>query len=81
MKEILYATIILISLVYYSRTLEPFEKRLPILHLVLYSTDNGGPYDQMKQLTSTYYKKFNFLKTYYYCFEPNLNTDFIEGIP
>jgi len=73
---ILSLFIIVISL-YLFNYIEPFEDRLPILNLVLYSTDNGGPYDRMKQLTSSYYKQFTFVNTYYYCFEPKLNTDYL----
>jgi hypothetical protein len=45
-----------------------------ILHLVLFSHDNG-PYDMMYQLTSKFYKSFPNVTTYYYSFDPN-----IEGI-
>ena len=39
-----------------------------ILHLVLFSHDNGGPYDMMREKTRTYYSLFPNIKTYYYCF-------------
>jgi hypothetical protein len=47
-----------------------------ILNLVLYSSDNGGPYDKMRNLTDKYYKRFHFVTTYYYCFKPDLEKDF-----
>ena len=48
---------------------------LQILHLVLYSTDNGGAYDRMKKTTSKYYKKYPNIKTIYYRFSPELHND------
>jgi hypothetical protein len=47
-----------------------------ILNLVLYSTDNGGSYDKMKELTQSYYKKFPRVKTVYYRFEKNIQTPY-----
>ena len=47
-----------------------------ILNLVLYSSDNGGPYDRMLNITNNFYKKFPFVTTYYYCFKPDLEKDF-----
>jgi hypothetical protein len=47
-----------------------------ILNLVLYSSDNGGPYDRMRIMTEKYYKRFHFVTTYYYCFKPDLEKDF-----
>jgi len=56
---------------------ENFEqKNIRILNLVLYSCDNGGPYDKMKDITYQYYKTFPFLTTYYYRFDPELISDF-----
>lgn len=52
------------------------EDSLPILNLVLYSQDNGGAYDKMHDLTNKYYKTFPYVTTYYYCFKPDLNTEF-----
>ena len=55
--------------------MEPFEqkeKKIRILNLVLYSTDNGGPYDNMKNILDKYYSTFPYVDTYYYCFSPNL---------
>lgn len=43
-----------------------------ILHLVLFSHDDG-PYDMMYKLTSKFYKSFSNVTTYYYCFDPNIN--------
>ena len=47
-----------------------------ILNLVLYSTDNGGSYDKMKELTQSYYKQFSNVKTVYYRFEKNIKTPY-----
>ncbi|NCA21325.1 MAG: hypothetical protein EBS86_09340, partial [Crocinitomicaceae bacterium] len=33
------------------------KKNKKILHLVLYSEDHGGPYDNMKKITEKYYKR------------------------
>lgn len=49
---------------------------IKILQLILYSTDNGGPYDKMYQITSEYYKSFPNVTTYYYCFSPTLETPY-----
>lgn len=43
-----------------------------ILNLVLYSTDNGGSYDKMKELTQSYYRTFPNVNTIYYRFEPTI---------
>lgn len=48
----------------------------PILNLVLYSTDNGGSYDKMKELTQSYYQKFSNVTTIYYRFEPSIPTSY-----
>jgi len=45
---------------------------MKILHLVLYSNDNGGPYDSMQKLLSNYYKEFPDVKTIFYCFSPDI---------
>lgn len=45
---------------------------IKILHLVLYSTDNGGPYDKMKRITSKYYNSYPNIKTIYYRFSQEL---------
>jgi hypothetical protein len=45
---------------------------MKILHLVLFSNDNGGPYDSMQKLLSNYYKEFPHVKTIFYCFSPHL---------
>jgi len=56
---------------------ENFEQNnIRILNLVLYSCDNDGPYDKMKDITYQYYKTFPFLTTYYYRFDPELTRDF-----
>lgn len=52
------------------------EQSFQILNLVLYSTDNGGSYDKMKEITSTYYKNFPFLTTYYYCYKPDIKNEY-----
>jgi hypothetical protein len=53
---------------------------VPILNLVLYSRDHGGPYDEMKKITEKYYTRFSFLTTYYYCFRPEQKEEFaLEG--
>jgi len=50
-----------------------------ILHLVLFSHDNG-PYDMMYQLTSKFYKLYPNVTTYYYCFDPTMNKEYkIKG--
>jgi hypothetical protein len=46
-----------------------------ILHLVLFSHDDGA-YDMMYQLTSKFYKSFSNVTTYYYCFDPNINEEY-----
>jgi len=60
-------------LIFHMETFENENKeRIPILNLVLYSTDNGGSYDKMQKMTNEYYKRFSFVTTYYYCFKPDL---------
>jgi hypothetical protein len=68
--------VILISIVF--SNVETFDngEPIPILNLVLYSSDGGGPYDRMQKMTSEYYKKFPFVTTYYYCFKSDLDKDF-----
>jgi hypothetical protein len=52
------------------------NSEVSILNLVLYSSDNGGPYDRMLNITNNFYKKFPFVTTYYYCFKPDLKSEF-----
>jgi len=68
--------VILISIVF--SNVETFDngEPIPILNLVLYSSDGGGPYDRMQKMTCEYYKKFPFVTTYYYCFKSDLDKDF-----
>jgi hypothetical protein len=47
-----------------------------ILQLVLYSSDNDGPYDKMKKATEKYYNTFKNVKTVYYKFDPYLTKDY-----
>lgn len=48
---------------------------MKILNLVLYS--NNHYFDAMKDLTSTYYKKFQKVKTLYYKYTPSLQQDIL----
>ena len=52
---------------------ESFQRPIKILNLVLYSSDNGGPYDKMKQITEEFYKKFTNVRTIYYRFSNDIN--------
>ena len=66
----LLTVVIFISLLFLQvETFEDSGEPIPILNLVLYSSDGGGPYDRMQKMTRDYYKKFSFVKTYYYCFK------------
>jgi len=73
---VLLIIVIVISL--FILRVETFDNGEPIkiLNLVLYSSDGGGPYDRMQKMTRDYYKKFSFVTTYYYCFDPKLEKDF-----
>lgn len=51
--------------------------KIKILNLVLYSTDNGGPYDKMKTHTSKYYSKFTNVTTVYYQFDPSITEQYV----
>jgi len=53
--------------------------KLRILHLVLYSTDQEGPYDQMYEITRQYYAQFPNVKTVYYHFDPTVDGDQLEN--
>jgi hypothetical protein len=73
---------ILVVIIFCSLTFlyaENFEEegRINILNLVLFSSDGGGPYDRMQKMTADYYKQFSFVKTYYYCFKPDLESEFL----
>lgn len=50
-----------------------------ILHLVLYSTDQGGPYDQMYLTTRQFYARFPNVKTVYYQFDPTVDKDKLDN--
>jgi len=50
------------------------NNNVKILHLVLYSSDNG-PYDKMKMTTEKFYKKFKNVNTIYYKFTNDLKND------
>lgn len=73
---ILFLVIFISNWILYVESFEEEEKPIPILNLVLYSADNGGPYDRMQKMTREYYKKFKFVTTYYYCFKTDLDKDF-----
>lgn len=48
-----------------------------LLHLVLYSLDDGGPYDTMYQLLSPYYQtQFPHIKTVFYAYSETLDQPF-----
>jgi hypothetical protein len=53
---------------------EPFDTPIQILNVVLFSKNNE-PYERMQQITNNYYKKFNNVHTYYYCYDENLQED------
>lgn len=48
-----------------------------ILHLVLYSMDDGGPYDKMRNITQPYYSTFPNVDTYYYCYSPTITVPYV----
>lgn len=48
-----------------------------ILHLVLYSSDKGGPYDKMKNITQPFYDSFSNVTTVYYHYDPSLTQNAI----
>jgi hypothetical protein len=80
-KTLLLTTIfIFISLFFFSfiktEKFENVTSDTPILNIVLYSTDNGGPYDNMQKLLQDYYKKFKSVTTYFYCCNPDLDTEY-----
>jgi len=50
------------------------KENMKILHLVLFSHDQGGPYDSMHQILSKYYKEFPHVKTIFYCFSPDISS-------
>jgi len=60
-----------LSLFINKQTFTNIKKAPKILHLVLFSHDNGA-YDMMYQLTRKFYKSFPNVTTYYYCFNPNI---------
>jgi hypothetical protein len=72
----LVVLIILSNIFLYAESFDVNNSDFSILNLVLYSSDNGGPYDRMRNLTDKYYKRFDFVTTYYYCFKPDLEKDF-----
>ena len=47
-----------------------------ILHLVLFSHDNGL-YDIMYHITKKYYHSFENIKTIYYCFDEHIEDNYI----
>ena len=74
---LLMAIFVFVSLIFFSFiTKETFETNKEILNLVLYSTDNGGPFDTMQKILEEYYKKFSFVTTYFYCCNPDLETEY-----
>jgi hypothetical protein len=79
-KKIFLTTIFLIAIFIsniflYTESFNNNNSEVSILNLVLYSSDNGGPYDRMRNLTDNYYKRFHFVTTYYYCFKPDLEKE------
>jgi len=74
MKYILLLLIVTILLFYIKSTNKKTDK-LSILNLVLYSRDDS--YDKMKNITSKYYKNFDYVHTYYYCYDSNLEQDYL----
>jgi len=60
----------------FDTTTNTYKNYPRILNLVLYSTDNGGPYDKMQQITKKYYNTFSNVDTFYYCYSPELETDY-----
>ena len=53
---------------------------LSFLNLVLYSSDNGGPYDKMYEETNEYYKKFPNVKTVYYRFSNDISNNYLDTV-
>jgi hypothetical protein len=74
---ILIFTVIISNFFLYKETFHGNNDTVSILNLVLYSSDNGGPYDRMRKMTEKYYKSFPYVTTYYYCFEPDLEKEFV----
>jgi len=70
--------VILYSVLHVRSKVDGFtSKNYPrILNLVLYSTDNGGPYDKMQKITNKYYNTFSNVDTFYYCYSPDLETNY-----
>jgi hypothetical protein len=64
------------NFILYKESFNSNDSEFKILNLVLYSSDNGGPYDRMRVMTDKYYKNFPFVTTYYYCFKPDLKSEF-----
>jgi len=79
-KILLIAMLIFVVLisnfVLYKESFHDNASNHSILNLVLYSSDGGGPYDRMREMTDKYYKTFPFVTTYYYCFKPDLPSEF-----
>jgi hypothetical protein len=79
-RTILLMAIFVFILLFSFITRETFETNKQILNLVLYSRDNGGPFDTMQKILEDYYKRFHFVTTYFYCCNPDLETDYkLEG--
>jgi hypothetical protein len=53
---------------------------LSFLNLVLYSSDNSGPYDKMYEETNKYYKTFPNVKTVYYTFSNDISDNYLDTI-
>ena len=49
---------------------------LSYLNLVLFSSDNDGPYDKMYKETNEYYKSFPNVKTVYYTFSSDISNNY-----
>lgn len=73
---ILILVVFISNFVLYTESFNSNDSEFKILNLVLYSSDNGGPYDRMLKITNNFYKKFPFVTTYYYCFKPDLKSEF-----
>jgi len=69
--------VLLYSVLHKKERVEGFTNNSPrILNLVLYSKDNGGPYDKMQKITQKYYNTFSNVDTFYYCYSPDLETNY-----
>ena len=78
---VIVLSIILIVICSIIGSIESFETSTPtpsikILNLVLYSTDNNGPYDKMYKILTDYYKRFSNVTTVFYTCDSTITTKY-----